>query len=70
MTTKVLKDNGQLIHVSTLRPLTQDKQDNPDEIADHETFVQRLTQKLGKPFDPTDLPNDIIMPDHELSTLT
>ena len=38
MTSKIMKDHGQLIHVSTLRPLTQDKVDNPNEIAKHKAF--------------------------------
>jgi hypothetical protein len=51
MTAKVLKLNGQVIHMSTYRLLT------PDEIAH---FDKRITQKLGKSTHPDDIESDVV----------
>mmetsp|Transcript_2147 Transcript_2147/g.3294 ORF Transcript_2147/g.3294 Transcript_2147/m.3294 type:complete len:1178 (+) Transcript_2147:1032-4565(+) len=56
----ILKDNGQVIARSSVRPLTPDELTNPDEIQDRENFTKQINPLLGD-FDETlilDVPND------------
>jgi len=56
MSAKILKPNGQVVHRSTLRALTPDEWDSPDEIKARSEFDEAVKLKLGeaKSEDPLD----------------
>jgi hypothetical protein len=47
MTAKILKENGQYVHQTTLRALTADELASPEEIKEREQFDTSITTKLG-----------------------
>ena len=55
MTAKVLKPNGQLLHVSTYRPLSDDEMQDPGEKRKRDQYDSLLRKKLGKPLSVADL---------------
>ena len=67
MTAKVLKPNGQLLHVSTYRPLSDDEMQDTGEKRKLEQYDSMLRMKLGKPLLVADLEElGIHMPEYEL----
>ena len=67
MMAKVLKPNGQLLHVSTYRPLSDGKMQDPGEKRKREQYDSMLRTKLGKPLSVADLEElGIHMPEYEL----
>ena len=67
MTAKVLKPNGQLLHVSTYRPLSDDEMQDPGEKRKRDQYDSMLRKKLGKPLSVADLEElGIHMPEYEL----
>ena len=67
MTAKVLKPNGQLLHVSTYRPLSDDEMQDPGEKRKREQYDSMLRMKLGKPLLVADLEElGIHTPEYEL----
>ena len=60
MTSKILKDNGQIIYTSTYRALTDDEIANPDEVKAHQAFNAAVSAKLVAAMSKHDLsPDDI-----------
>ena len=55
MCSKILKDNGQIIYISTFRGLTQDEIDSPIEQKQREEFDKKIADKLGKSISDSDL---------------
>ena len=69
MTSKVLKKNGQYIHTSTVRVMTDDKIHDPKNIQLMKEFDEAFKKWLGKPLLPEDmykLDPKIISPEYEL----
>jgi ribosomal protein L31E len=69
MTSKVLKENGQLIHLSSIRPLTEDEINDPEQKKLRDAFDRKLSKKLGRSFQPSDLDEtweDAETPEYEL----
>jgi hypothetical protein len=69
MTSKVMKENGQLLHLSSLRPLTDDELNDPEEQKLRDAYDKKLRKKLGRSFLSRDLDeswNDAITPEYEL----
>ena len=67
MTAKVLKANGQLLHVSTYRPLSDDEMQDPGEKRKREQYDSMLRTKLGKLLSVADLEElGIHTPEYEL----
>ena len=67
MMAKVLKPNGQLLHVSTYRPLSDDEMPDLGEKRKQEQYDSMLRMKLGKPLSVADLEElGIHMPEYEL----
>ena len=55
MTTKLLIKNGQYIHRSTFRGLTDDELADPNQIKERNEFDISITEKLGASAKPEDL---------------
>jgi hypothetical protein len=55
MTSKILKQNGQVIHVATYRPLNEDELINSGEIASRTSFDIKIKELLGDSVDSTTL---------------
>jgi hypothetical protein len=55
MASKILKQNGQVIHVGTYRPLNEDELINPEKNASRTTFDIKITELLGDPVDSATL---------------
>ena len=53
----MLKENGQVVHRSTIRPLTPDELLSPDEIKARVAFDEPVPTALGAAFKPGDLPS-------------
>jgi hypothetical protein len=69
MTSKVMKENGQLLHLSLLHPLTDDELNDPEEQKLRDAYDKKLRKKLGRSFLSRDLDeswNDAITPEYEL----
>ena len=67
MTAKVLKPNGQLLHVSTYRLLSDDEMQDPGEKRKQDQYDSMLRTKLGKPLSVADLEElGIHTPEYEL----
>ena len=67
MTAKVLKPNGQLLHVSTYQPLSDDEMQDPGEKRKREQYDSMLRTKLGKLLSVADLEElGIHTPEYEL----
>jgi hypothetical protein len=58
MTAKILKANGQYVHRSTLRGLTDDEVQNPDELKLRNLFDEEITQRLGPKATQDDFDNN------------
>ena len=58
MTSKVLKNNGQVIYTSTYRALTEDEMANPEETKARQAFDAAVTIKLGASMSQHDLPSE------------
>ena len=65
MTAKILKENGQVVHRSTYRPLTQDEIDSREEQLVRDAFDKSVKEKLGPEAKRTDFDDD---PDVETPT--
>lgn len=66
MTRKVLKSNGQVVHRSTVRPLTPDEMDSPEEKRERDEFDASVRKALGGSLTWDDLKDD---PDYETPIL-
>ena len=67
MTAKALKPNGQLLHVSTYRPLSDDEMQHPGEKRKRDQYDSMLRKKLGKLLSVADLEElGIHTPEYEL----
>ena len=67
MTAKVLKPNGQLLHVSTYRPLSDDEMQDPGKKRERDQYNSTLRNKLGKPLLVADLEDlSIHTPEYKL----
>jgi hypothetical protein len=56
MTAKVLKQNGQVIYLSTHRPITEDESNDMDELALRDAFVDKaIREKLGSEYTDDEL---------------
>ena len=69
MTSKILKSNGQVIHLSSYRKLTTDEMQNQDEQKKRDIFDACIRKCIGQRLTKKDLKNmdgDILTPDHEL----
>ncbi len=62
MTAKILKSNGEVIHRSTYRGLTDEEVTRPAHIALREEFDEMIEEKWGKDCTPEDFP-DVAMED-------
>jgi hypothetical protein len=62
VTRKILKQNGQVVYRSTVRPLTPDEIKDPQEIQARAAFDEAIKQRLG---DPTAWEELIADPDYE-----
>jgi hypothetical protein len=49
MTSKIMKENGQLLHLSSFRPLTDDEVQDREEQKLRDRFDSKLRKKLGHP---------------------
>ena len=58
MTIKILKANGEQVHRSTYRPLTQNEINNPEEIKERKEFDDHIKELFGPGFDYTDFEGD------------
>jgi hypothetical protein len=58
MTRKVLKDNGQVVYRSTVRPLTADKMSDPVVTRQREAYDKRILTKLGPMLSKDELASD------------
>ena len=58
MTRKVLKANGQVLHRSTVRPLTPDEWESPDEKKAHQEFDVSVHRVLGDSYSWEDFKDD------------
>ena len=68
MTSKVLKKNGQYIHTSMVRGMTDDEMHNPKNIKLMKEFDKAIEKRLGKPLSPEDmhrLDPEIVTPEYE-----
>jgi len=67
MTAKILKSNGQSVHRSTLRALTQDEIDDADEIKERESFDKSVQQIMGDSMTTEDYMDnpEVVTPDYE-----
>ena len=54
MNAKIIKANGRYVHRSTLRGLTQDEIENPEEKKSREEFDSEITKNLGPHAEPSD----------------
>lgn len=69
MMAKILKDNGQVLNLSTYRGLTEAELINPTEIKAMEAFDAAIEEKIGKPMmmeELRELDPDAITPEFEL----
>jgi hypothetical protein len=66
MAAKILKQNGQTVVRSTVRPLTEDEMKNPDMKKKRDAFDVEIESRLGKGVKPDDYIDD---PDVEVSLL-
>jgi hypothetical protein len=69
MTAKVLKSNGQLLHLSSYRKLTEEEMANPIELKERDEWDRQLTKKLGGPVTDADLQSidiDVPTPEYDL----
>lgn len=66
MTAKILKINGQILHLQTYRPLSEDEYAQPHITAEREQFDREIRRLLGRPATPDDFPDDIRTPEYEL----
>ena len=66
MTSKVLKQNGQVLYTSTLRPMKPNKLNDPGEIKQWKEFDEAIKLKLGNPMSDQTLKElGIETPEHE-----
>ena len=69
MTSKVLKKNGQYIHTSMVRGMTDDEMHNPKNIQLMKEFNEAIEKQLRKPLSLEDmhkLDPKIVTPEYEL----
>ena len=69
MTSKILKENGQVIYSSTYRAITGDEMQDPKEKAQREKFDANIARRLGKPLTPKELKEidpEAVTPEYEL----
>ena len=65
LTYKILKSNGQVVPLSTIRNLTLEKLTNPDHIAMRKAFDDTIIQKIGVPATENDFDKDYLIPTYE-----
>ena len=65
LTAKIMRNNGQHVHMSTYRAFKPDELVNPDEIKDHDVFDTSIEEKLGPAASAKCFQNDM-----EIVTLT
>jgi hypothetical protein len=58
MTRKILKQNGSIMHRSSLRPLTQDEIQSPTERQERDKFDIAMEEKFGPAMNKDDFQND------------
>ncbi|KAL7527142.1 hypothetical protein ACHAWF_004902, partial [Thalassiosira exigua] len=63
-TMKILKSNGEVIHRSTVRSLTEGERVDPEEVKRREAFTAKITQKLGRACEASDVDPKDLTPDH------
>jgi len=56
MTAKILKDNGQVVHRTTLRNLTEDEINSSEHSKLRAEYDARIMERLGESARPTDFP--------------
>ena len=69
MTSKILKDNGYYIHLSSFRPLNEDELKDPVWTKERDAFDVKIKQKLGDPVSGDTLGSideDAVTPEYEL----
>ena len=60
MTCAILKKNGEVVHRSTVRSITPDEKDDPEEVADRQAFDVSVKEKLGPELKPEEMVADDI----------
>jgi hypothetical protein len=60
MTAKMLKQNGQCVHQTTLRGLTEEESRDPEEIKARSLFDEEIERRLGPSAKPEDVEADNI----------
>ena len=67
MTARILKSNGEVVHRSTFRPLTQEEWDSPTEKEKRRQFDEQVEEVLGESVEEQDYADDpdIVTPSYE-----
>ena len=65
LTYKILKSNGQVVPLLTIRNLTIDELTNPDHISMTKDFDDNIIQKIGAPATENDFDKDYLTPTYE-----
>ena len=66
LTAKILKPNGQIVHVGTYRRLTHDEWNDPNEIKARDTYDQLIQRTVGDPFAEGTIDDENQTPEYEL----